>query len=244
MYCTECGQPAAGRYCAHCGALLTILPRTRRDDAAPQPVRPRTREDAPIAAVLVAELADVAADAAEASSSSRSAAWEGEVRYEALIGYPAVRELIDRHAKLAKKGLTGEDFLRLCDKLMPVGVPLDKLVAIAQPLYARLGIKTGKQRTATLATPPGRAIVRLLCSLARNGQTLRTVQQATDGCSFTATLPSDVWSLEGDLVATVRRHAGHCEVEVATNIPGQLYDWGKSNRCLDHLFVDLQVDPA
>jgi hypothetical protein len=30
----------------------------------------------------------------------------------------------------------------------------------------------------------------------------------------------------------------------STNITGQIYDWGKSRRCLDVFFDDLQLDPA
>jgi hypothetical protein len=140
--------------------------------------------------------------------------------------------------------LTGEQFLMLADKLVPLGVPLEGLVAVVQPLYIRLGIKTGKARSRQVAAPVGQVIVRALCSLARHGQKLHGVTQAADGCLLEAALPSDLFSLEGKLLVSVRRSGSQAEVCGATHIGGQLYDWGKSNRCLDKLFTDLACEAA
>ena len=170
--------------------------------------------------------------------------WDREVKYETILKYPSVRETIERHARQARKRMTGEQFLMLADKVVPLGVPLEGLAAVAQPLYARLGIKTGKGRVHHVQAPVGRVIVRALCSLARRGQSLRGVTQAVDGCLLEATLPSDLFSLEGDLLVNVRRSGSQAEVTGATRINGQFYDWGKSNRCLDQLFTDLSREAA
>jgi hypothetical protein len=171
-------------------------------------------------------------------------AWDDEVRYEAILKFPGVRETIDRHARQATKRITGEQFLALADKLMPLGVPLEGLAAAAQPLYERLGIKTGKQQAQRVQAPVARVMVRALCSLARHGQSLRGVTQAADGCLLEATLPSDLLSFEGDFHVSLRRHGTETEVRAVTRIGGQLYDWGKSKRCLDRLFVDLAREVA
>jgi len=170
--------------------------------------------------------------------------WENEVRYDMLLKLPQVRETIDRHARLAKKGISGEQFLSLCEAIIPMGVPLEKLAGFIQPLYARLGIGTGKQRTETIAAPVGRVILRALCFLARNGHSMRHVSQAEDGCELEAVLPSDIWALEGDLILSIKRQAQQTQVTAATKIGGQVIDWGKSSRCLDRLFTDLRLDPA
>jgi hypothetical protein len=170
--------------------------------------------------------------------------WDSEVQYETILKYPGVRDSIDRHARLAPKRLTGEQFLALADKLVPLGVPLAGLAAVVQPLYGRLGIKTGKDQVHQVSAPVGRVIVRALCSLARHGQTLRGVTQAADGCLLEAALPSDLLSFEGDLVVSVRRSGSQAEVRGTTRISGQLFDWGKSNRCLDQLFMDLAREAA
>jgi hypothetical protein len=170
--------------------------------------------------------------------------WDREVQYETILKYPGVRDTIERHARQAPKRLTGEQFLMLADKLVPMGVPLEGLVAVVKPLYERLGIKTGKERARYVQAPIGRVIVRALCSLARHGQKLCGVTQAVDGCLLEASLPSDIFSLEGNLLVTVRRSGSQVEVCAATHIGGQFYDWGKSNRCLDQLFADLAREAA
>lgn len=170
--------------------------------------------------------------------------WDREVQYETILKYPGVRDTLERNARQAPKCLTGEQFLKLADKLVPLGVPLEGLVSMVQPLYARLGIKTGKERVRKVAAPVGQVIVRALCSLARHGQTLHGVAQAIDGCLLDASLPSDLFSLEGKLLVSVRRSGVQAEVCGATHIGGQLFDWGKSNRCLNTLFTDLTREAA
>lgn len=203
MFCSNCGKPAKGNYCAHCGQRLT--------ETEPE--------------------AEVPVD------------WENDVRYDVILRVPEVRSAIDRHSALAKKGISGEQILAVFDKVVPLGVPLEKVAALVHPLYKKLGIGTGKERTEKMAVPVGRVIVRALCSLTRNGQTIRGVQQGTDGCVFEAVLPSDLFSFEGELFVTVHRHGSGAQVSAATKIHGQYFDWGKSKRCLDQFFADLQRDP-
>ena len=170
--------------------------------------------------------------------------WDREVQYETILKYPDVRETIERYTRQAPKQMTGEQFLALADKLVPLGVSLGGLAAVAQPLFASLGVKTGKEQAHHVPAPVGRVIVRALCSLARHGQKLRGVTQAADGCLLEATLPSDMFALEGNLLVSVRRNGSQAEVSGATRISGQLFDWGKSNRCLDQLFTDLAREAA
>jgi hypothetical protein len=53
-----------------------------------------------------------------------------------------------------------------------------------------------------------------------------------------------MWSFEGDLFVTVRRRDADTEVEAATRIRGQLFDWGKSTSILDNFFADIPKRPA
>jgi len=224
MYCSECGQKASGKFCSHCGHRLQI-------EAA---------NNTQTSIRLLDESSRHGSDGVVEPTTD----WEQEVRYEALLNVTRVRETINRHASMSRTPLSGEEFLKLCDKVMPMGVPLDKVASLVQPLYARLGIQTGKQRAGQVRAPVGRVMMRMLCSLARNGQTLRLVTQADDGCCFEAVLPSDMFALEGNLIVGVRRAEGVTEITAATKIPGQLFDWGKSNRCLETLFADLERDVA
>ena len=66
--------------------------------------------------------------------------WEHEPRYEVLVRRPEVRAMIDGHVRLSRKRITGEQFLALCEKLVPTGVPLELLAGIIQPNTASWGI--------------------------------------------------------------------------------------------------------
>ncbi len=170
--------------------------------------------------------------------------WSKEVRYEVLVRFSEVREKISRHAGMAKKGVSGEEFLGFIDKVVPMGFSLEKLGSVVQPVYAQLGIETGKEHIEIIASPPGVVIVAAICSLARHGQVLQRVHQFDDGCLIEAILPSDIWSFEGEVLVAVRVEGDGSRVEVGTKIKGQLYDWGKSKRCLETLFSDIKAVPA
>jgi hypothetical protein len=73
---------------------------------------------------------------------------------------------------------------------------------------------------------------------------LKQVRQGTDGCLFEAELPSDMWSFAGDLFIEVRKEGTGTVAEARTVIKGQLFDWGKSKRCLEELLSDLDRMPA
>jgi hypothetical protein len=49
-------------------------------------------------------------------------------------------------------------------------------------------------------------------------------------------IPSDMFSLTGQLLVTIQKEPGGASVHADTRIEGQLFDWGKSTRCLDQLF--------
>lgn len=166
--------------------------------------------------------------------------WQNEIEYAKLIRIPVVRDRIEGYAAMAPKRLSGKEFLALCDRVVSLGVPLDSVGAMGQALWARLGIETGKEHSETFSIPPGTAIVAALCALARGGQMVQQVRQFTDGCLLEAKLPSDIWSFEGKLVVTIRRSDQITRVDGATEIEGQIFDWGKSRRCLQALFKDIK----
>lgn len=220
MFCSDCGKPAHGRFCSHCGHPLVIAAERIADQATD------------------ARRIDSLHDQVRAPLGHN---WHEEFHYQNLLAHPQVREHLARHATHAGKSLSSEEFLSIADLAFEpmIGVSLSKVGSIVLPIYTRMGIKTGKQQEATFAHPIGKTIVAALCSLSQTGHPLKRVHQAADGCVLEATLPSDLWSWEGELVVSITRQAQACHLEAATKIPGQLYDWGKSKKHLESVFQQL-----
>jgi hypothetical protein len=180
---------------------------------------------------------------AQADHRSRGSDWEQEVDPKAVLEAPEVRELVERNAARPDKPIAGEEYMKLFDKLAILPLPSGTFVSLVQPMYAKLGIKTGKTRTEQLPAPPGRVLASLFCALARKGRKVLDMERANDGCVVTADLPSDLWTLAGKLVVAVERAPAGTRVQAATAIPGQYFDWGKSARCLNELIEDLSKPP-
>jgi hypothetical protein len=174
-------------------------------------------------------------------STDFSVDWSAITDYEELLLVREVRELIARHAAMAKKRMSAEDFLSLCDNLFSPfkGVSSKTVVGIAQPLFAKLGVKTGNTRSQVFDRPIGRIIVGALCSLARHGRPITQARPLPDCCALEATLPSDVYSSDATVAINISRIKASILVEATATVPGQIYNWGKSKRCLDDLFADL-----
>ena len=51
--------------------------------------------------------------------------------------------------------------------------------------------------------PVGRVIVSALCALAKGGHKVQEVRQAADGCMLLCEIPSDLFSLAGQLLVTI-----------------------------------------
>jgi hypothetical protein len=250
MYCSECGKPASGKFCSNCGTPLAAAAGTAVSLAiasVPSAVPSMGLPTVPPAPhlPLAAAMAATPQVVNSAVVNPPVVNWDQEWRYEELMKVPEVRHIIERHASMARAGISAEQFNKFADKILQNPIPSDKLAAFAQPIFGSMGIRTGKDRTTVIDAPIGRVMLRVLCSLARHGQSLRGVQQGPDGCTLTAVLPSDPMSLEGDVSVIVRRRETRStELTAAMKIAGQLYDWGKCRRALDAFFADMQVDPA
>lgn len=227
MFCSECGAEAGGKFCWKCGSRLTFGPAA---EAGPQS-QPAHVSDVPSSPPGPPPL-----------PGSSAAAWHEDLCYERLIAIPEVRDRIAKAAGRYRAGISGEQFLALFDAIVPTGVSLQKLCVALQPMTSRLGLKTGKSSQLALQVSPGRAAVAVLCSFAAHGHSLKNVQQAGDGIALQAVIPSSLWSLTGELSVSIQRHPAQVGVTASTQVAGQLFDWGHSQRLLDRLFDDIRLE--
>jgi hypothetical protein len=171
-------------------------------------------------------------------------AWTQSIVYREIVARPELRSMVDAAAAHQSGGMPAGKFLEQAEKLLEAAggptAPLALLGEVLQPVYARMGIKTGKMQSQRFELPPGRAILAALCSLAGRGQTLKAARQAADGLVLEAVLPSDLFAMEGSLIVTLKRDGAGTLVEAATHIPGQMMDWGKSARAIHTLFEEIE----
>ncbi len=209
MFCSECGKEATGKFCWNCGSALHA-----GAAESPSPATPA----APVAA-----------------PSPPAADWQNEVDYETLIRNPAVRDLLAMQKPAAVR-MTGTEFVETFGKILNSPASMVPVMEITREVSGRLGIHTGKSRSESYRLPVGRVIVSALCALAGGGHKVQDVRQASDGCMLICDIPSDMFTLGGQLLVTIHREPDGASVHANTRIEGQLFDWGKSNACLNQLF--------
>lgn len=174
---------------------------------------------------------------------THSADWHDSVDLAVIADHPDVVAMVEAHSGSRPGGMSADQFFDTARPIMKRlgGGSVDaKLIAkVAQPLSARLGIRTGRQQTLGLRYPPGQVIAAALVSLASRNQPLKHAEQGEDGCILQAELPSSMFTFAGDLVITLQRHEEGTRVTGAVMVRGQAFDWGHLKRVLKALFDDM-----
>lgn len=173
---------------------------------------------------------------------SSSSGWEATPFFNVLIKNSEVRNLLAFFTAQSRKKMTGMEILRHYDRIlrpMTGGVPLQVIATLVVPVYAKMGIKTGKSLTFSLPSPIGKTIVAALCYFARQGWAVDHVEQGADGCLIEATVPSDFLAWEGTMIAGISGDAETTNLDAGITIRGQLYDWGKSKRALQQFQTQI-----
>lgn len=213
MYCSNCGHPGTGNFCSKCGCPLesSHIEDSKKSDAA-------KNDDVPLN-------------------------WREELNYERLVVYPEVKTRLQRALANSRTDLSAEEFLKASDKLVaPItqGMGAESIVKAIQSLTSSLGAKMERSQTAIFQEPIGEVIVATLCTLARNSQKIRWVQQLRDGIELDTAIPSSLFNLEGDLTISINHSTAGTKLVLASRLHGQIYDFGKSTRALNAIVKDIR----
>ncbi len=169
--------------------------------------------------------------------------WRESLDYQVVSTVPEVRDAVARALRTAQQGVNGSQVLQLADGIASSftgGVSSLAVAKIAQPLYAKMGLRTCKQRSEFAMQPPGEAIAGMLYALAQQGLTPYDATHNAESCVMRVVMPADLKLLEGVLTVTVKRHVAGAHITVAAQVDGQWIDWGVCQHRIDKLFTSIQ----
>lgn len=172
--------------------------------------------------------------------------WADDHRFEVIIGVPVVRDALGSCAAQARVPMSAEEFLQRAAVVFPsFGRAMDRgAVARGRDFALKRGWRTGASREAGISAPVGQVIASVLCSMAFHGQVVHAVEQRADGCTLIAEIPTDRKTFGGVLRVRIDRGADRTTaLQANAEIPGQLYDWGKSKQTVADLFADVLAFP-
>jgi len=111
----------------------------------------------------------------------------------------------------------------------------------AQPITAKLGFKTEKQRRELMLLPPGEVLANLAVTLASIEHSVDYIRLGDNACQIQVTLPPDLRVMELRLVINVEGVEQGIWITATAEAKGQWYDWGKCQSRLDRLFTGLRA---
>ena len=168
--------------------------------------------------------------------------WTTERNFDQLIKYPEVRKLISKYAQEATSTISAQEFLSFADlAFKPItGISSAKLADRLLPIFQKSGISTVKSTKVNLNQTIQELIIKVLCSLTKNGYPIDSTEDVHDGFIFVAQIPSDMWTWGGSIVISVEETEDLCILNIAAKIKGQIYDWGKSKKVIQKVLADIE----
>lgn len=169
--------------------------------------------------------------------------WRQSCDFERITRVTEVRQRVEQ-AKSAAARVSGSMMLGLIDAVaspLMGGLSGVAIAKVTQPLTAKLGFKTGKERREFLTLPPGEVLANLAVTLASIEHSITSVTFDDNHCRIQATLPPDLRAME--VLLDVNVECAHQGVWIGATavVEGQWHDWGKCQSRLDRLFTGFRA---
>ena len=177
------------------------------------------------------------------SDSKIITSWRKETDLKKVAKHPDVLDQIHEFSKLSNERINSQYLLDKFDLVFGTftGASTNLIIEIATPIYAKLGVKTGKKSELTLDIPINEVFVKLLCAISANKKLeFNEFHQAIDGLLIICKVKPDLLSYKGDLLITLKEKNHEVIAEFNLVIKGQLYDFGKSKRIIAKILTDLK----
>jgi hypothetical protein len=169
--------------------------------------------------------------------------WRRSCDFNRITRVAEVHQRVQQ-AKSAASGVSSSQMLGLIDAAaspLMGGLSSLAIAKITQPLVAKLGFKTGKERREFVMLPPGEVLANLAVTLASIEHSITSVTFGDNQCRIQAILPPDLRAMEVRLTVNVERAEQGAWIAATAIVEGQWYDWGKCQSRLDRLFTGLQA---
>lgn len=111
------------------------------------------------------------------------------------------------------------------------------VMSVSDSLWKSVGIKNQTRITQKFATDYEKGVVALIDAIINHDNLIATLLDTAGGCFMRATLPVDVLSLGGTLAfQVIEASENEIEVIAASEVRGQLFDFGKGKRAIEQIF--------
>lgn len=169
--------------------------------------------------------------------------WRKETDLKKVAKHPDVLDYIYEYSKLSNERISSQSLLDKFDLVFGTftGISTNLIMEVAMPIYAKLGVKTGKKSEFVFELPINELFVRVLCAISANKKIeFNEFHQAKDGILIMSKVKSDLLTFKGDLIITLKEENHKIKAELNSVIKGQLYDFGKSKRLVSKILNDLK----
>jgi hypothetical protein len=160
-------------------------------------------------------------------------------------GRPRVREILTREeleGLAHDAGMSDEALGKLLGPLSGLGSgAMQMAMQAGDAFWSGRGLKTVKSQRLELQAAYPVAVRSLVFALTGLGREIKAAFDTAEGAYFETDLPGDIFSRGGTLqFDVIERGAGAVELLGASEIKGQIYDWGKGKRALAEVFDKTQ----
>jgi hypothetical protein len=146
-----------------------------------------------------------------------------------------------------KSYLGSDDYLKGLDRALSVAfdisplIPMDVCARGGRAIWSFLGISIAASQSRSYNRRYPYITLACLSYLCRKGMDIISISENGNKGVIQARVPDSFLTWEGRLLIAIQNNGSTIDVGAGVNFKGQRFDWGKGNRILDELLLDIDV---